>query len=215
MAPPEQTKNDPGRERLGSPTSQLPSTGQHSREHSGSSSVGELLSGKTKTGNKRSSVDRYTHFYTSGESSDEAPRLPSPVRPRTETLDEIETNRFIEEVVEEPLRQFAPGPNERLRTPVTEQRYPGRPGGKIEQIRSQYDNPTLDNMDEKETGSAARNEQPPPDENSIADEEFVTGFPLVCLVIGLMLAVFLISIDRTIISTVSEKCKPFPVPDLC
>jgi MFS family permease len=33
------------------------------------------------------------------------------------------------------------------------------------------------------------------------DEEFVTGIPLACLIIGLMFAVFLISIDRTIIST--------------
>ncbi|GAB1310999.1 Major facilitator superfamily domain-containing protein [Madurella fahalii] len=33
------------------------------------------------------------------------------------------------------------------------------------------------------------------------DDGFITGFPLVCLMVGLMLAVFLISLDRTIIST--------------
>jgi hypothetical protein len=35
-------------------------------------------------------------------------------------------------------------------------------------------------------------------------DEFVMGFPLACLVAGLMLAVFLISLDRTIVSTVSR-----------
>ena len=46
---------------------------------------------------------------------------------------------------------------------------------------------------------AAGNEKTP--EN---DEEngFVTGFPLTCLFVGLMLGVFLVSLDRTIISTV-------------
>lgn len=36
-----------------------------------------------------------------------------------------------------------------------------------------------------------------------AQSEFATGFPLVCLMVGLMVAQFLVSIDRTIISTVS------------
>lgn len=43
-----------------------------------------------------------------------------------------------------------------------------------------------------------------------ADDEagYVTGFPLACIVVGLMLAVFLISLDRTIISTVSRDGPP-------
>lgn len=36
----------------------------------------------------------------------------------------------------------------------------------------------------------------------LPESQYITGFPLLCLIIGLMLAVFLISIDRTIISTV-------------
>lgn len=36
----------------------------------------------------------------------------------------------------------------------------------------------------------------------LEEDDFVTGFPLVCLMAGLMIAQFLISIDRTIISTV-------------
>jgi hypothetical protein len=43
---------------------------------------------------------------------------------------------------------------------------------------------------------------------SDAEPEFLTGFPLVCLTIGLMLAQFLVSIDRTIISTVSREERP-------
>jgi hypothetical protein len=36
------------------------------------------------------------------------------------------------------------------------------------------------------------------------ESDFITGFPLACLVAGLMVAQFLVSIDRTIISTVSR-----------
>jgi hypothetical protein len=52
-------------------------------------------------------------------------------------------------------------------------------------------------------------EEPPSDESrrsSTADKEeegFLSGWPLTLLVVGLCLAVFLISIDRTIITTVS------------
>ena len=38
------------------------------------------------------------------------------------------------------------------------------------------------------------------------ESQYITGFPLLCLIVGLMLAVFLISIDRTIISTVCDMC---------
>lgn len=42
-----------------------------------------------------------------------------------------------------------------------------------------------------------------PESASVPGEErFIKGFPLICLTVGLMLAVFLISLDRTIISTV-------------
>ena len=40
------------------------------------------------------------------------------------------------------------------------------------------------------------------EELPLPESQYITGFPLLCLIIGLMLAVFLISIDRTIISTV-------------
>jgi hypothetical protein len=54
-------------------------------------------------------------------------------------------------------------------------------------------------------GSFRGSETEPPITTPLTEEqpEFVTGFPLVCLLVGLMVAQFLVSIDRTIISTVS------------
>lgn len=50
-----------------------------------------------------------------------------------------------------------------------------------------------------------------PNESPIPEQPgFVTGLPLACLMTGLMLAQFLISIDRTIISTVRQTPPPTP-----
>jgi hypothetical protein len=58
--------------------------------------------------------------------------------------------------------------------------------------------------------------EPGPEGESVSDDEtrFIKGFRLVCLMIGLMLAVFLISIDRTIISTVSPDPQHFSCIEL-
>lgn len=55
-------------------------------------------------------------------------------------------------------------------------------------------------------GDPASEPETTADENS-----FITGVPLVCLMVGLMLAMFLISLDRTIISTVRRCTAPPPL----
>ncbi|KAM7191797.1 hypothetical protein V8F20_009160 [Naviculisporaceae sp. PSN 640] len=82
-----------------------------------------------------------------------------------------------------------------------DQRHPGKPDAKIHMSTRQ---PSVDSRFGEMLSTP---DLPSVDPNSLtgqgnpSDDEHVTGFPLLCLIIGLMLAVFLISIDRTIIST--------------
>jgi hypothetical protein len=75
------------------------------------------------------------------------------------------------------------------------------------------DTSSVSKMDGPSPGQAGNNKlsQLEIDETPINDalrpddqSDFATGFPLACLMIGLMVAQFLVSIDRTIISTVSR-----------
>jgi hypothetical protein len=61
-----------------------------------------------------------------------------------------------------------------------------------------------DKSSQPEIHETAINDALRPDDQS----DFATGFPLVCLMIGIMVAQFLVSIDRTIISTVSRRTRP-------
>ncbi|KAI5863003.1 MFS general substrate transporter [Durotheca rogersii] len=86
-------------------------------------------------------------------------------------------------------------PPRRLGTPVSEQRHPGKPGIKISKSSQPYE-PEIS----EDSGESSR-------ESSInsraggTDGELLKGLPLILLIIGLSLVVFLISIDRTIITT--------------
>jgi hypothetical protein len=73
--------------------------------------------------------------------------------------------------------------------------------------------PSVSKMDGPSPGQAGNDKlsQLEIDETAINDalrldagSDFATGFPLACLMTGLMVAQFLVSIDRTIISTVSQ-----------
>jgi hypothetical protein len=60
-----------------------------------------------------------------------------------------------------------------------------------------------DKSGQLEVNETAINDALRPDDQS----DFATGFPLACLMIGIMVAQFLVSIDRTIISTVSRRTR--------
>ncbi|KAI1774592.1 MFS general substrate transporter [Hypoxylon cercidicola] len=83
-------------------------------------------------------------------------------------------------------------PKRQLVTPVSEQRHPGKPGVRLSRTQMPYE----PSMQESDKGS-----QPSSDGESVNKNEFLQGIPLLLLTIGLSLVVFLISIDRTIITT--------------
>ncbi len=84
---------------------------------------------------------------------------------------------------------------------MEEQRHPGKPDAKYHWSTRQID-PLPFEMEKKEDVPIETHEDAPPP--AVEEEVFATGIPLICLVAGLMFAVFLISIDRTIISTVRK-----------
>ncbi|KAI8624124.1 MFS general substrate transporter [Xylariaceae sp. FL1651] len=82
-------------------------------------------------------------------------------------------------------------------TPTAEQRHPGKPGVRL----SNFHRPFEPDINEKQEDDWGLNTPTMAAKNAPADEVFVTGLPLILLIIGLSLVVFLISIDRTIITT--------------
>lgn len=121
----------------------------------------------------------------------------------------------MEDVLGGSLRHLASAPptptdsitkSGRPTTPMREQRHPRNPGAKAHQSTRQVDLDSLATPQETENKAEAdvtqrRRDPGPPND---AEADFITGIPLMFLMVGLMLAVFLISIDRTIISTVRE-----------
>ncbi|KAI1656968.1 MFS general substrate transporter [Daldinia decipiens] len=86
-------------------------------------------------------------------------------------------------------------PKERLVTPVGEQRHPGKPGLQFCKTSRPY-------KPEPQGDSDGRSERSSVTITEAADQnQFLQGIPLLLLIIGLSLVVFLISIDRTIITT--------------
>ncbi|KAI4861503.1 MFS general substrate transporter [Hypoxylon rubiginosum] len=83
-------------------------------------------------------------------------------------------------------------PKRQLVTPVSEQRHPGKPGVRLSRTQKPYE-PSVQESD--------RESQPSSAGQSVDNGDFLQGLPLLLLTIGLSLVVFLISIDRTIITT--------------
>lgn len=86
-------------------------------------------------------------------------------------------------------------PKNQLVTPVEEQRHPGKPAVKTQEPETQEGDEQSQQLPATEGESATAN-------------QFLHGIPLLLLTIGLSLVVFLISIDRTIITTVSTSLLP-------
>ena len=116
-------------------------------------------------------------------------------------------NSMIEDVLGGPLRHLGRPASQssltaqrnrrsRVLTPIAEQRHPGKEGLKISKFTRTFE-PDLREEDE----STVEDSQMSTEKGS-ADEGFLSGWPLSVLIVGLCLAVFLISIDRTIITTV-------------
>ncbi|KZL70660.1 major facilitator superfamily transporter [Colletotrichum incanum] len=136
-----------------------------------------------------------------------------------------ETASIMSSIFATPLRHLASNPSlkgslstgappstEQRITPVTEQRHPGKAGARI----SRFTRPFEPDIDEEDDGSNYRRQlsqletlkaekrdsalAKPADEK---DEkvEWVEGWPLTFLLLGLCLVVFLISVDRTILTT--------------
>jgi hypothetical protein len=182
----------------------------------------------------RNQIDRY-HKEESGDHIPWSPpqnsstqhlnplqRHTAPGRSHTDTI--VENHKYpadmMEEVLGGPLRHLASAPallmlssgisgqRRPTLTPMEEQRHPGKPDAGCRQSTT----PAL-------PFSAETDMEKPPElihteaEAPITiddDDTFVTGIPLTCLIVGLMFAVFLISVDRTIISTVRQT----PIPRL-
>ncbi|KAI0380193.1 MFS general substrate transporter [Hypomontagnella monticulosa] len=86
-------------------------------------------------------------------------------------------------------------PKRQLVTPVEEQRHPGKPG--VQFTNAQPYKPDLaEDSDEQSQQSSTTTVA-----EGVSDNQFLQGIPLILLIIGLSLVVFLISIDRTIITT--------------
>ncbi|KAK4205375.1 major facilitator superfamily domain-containing protein [Triangularia verruculosa] len=134
---------------------------------------------------------------------------PPPIRTQAEMSD-VRRSMLIEEVLGG-LRQLAVSPTPMSPTglrrkysiPMIEQRHPGKPEARINRSTRLWELPRYDEALDLRM--------------SVSPEEaprYVTGFPLVCLMVGLMCAVFLISIGRTIISTaipnITEEFKSTP-----
>ncbi|KAI1650071.1 MFS general substrate transporter [Daldinia loculata] len=86
-------------------------------------------------------------------------------------------------------------PKERLVTPVGEQRHPGKPGLQFRKTSRPYElEPQVDSDRRSQRSSVTVAE-------AADQDQFLQGIPLLLLTIGLSLVVFLISIDRTIITT--------------
>lgn len=116
-------------------------------------------------------------------------------------------NSMIEDVLGGPLRHLGrPASHQSLKTqvnrrsrvltPIAEQRHPGKEGLKISRFTRNFD-PDLEEEHDSSTDDSHMSI-----EKDGADKGFLSGWPLSALIVGLCLAVFLISIDRTIITTV-------------
>ncbi|KAI1414042.1 MFS general substrate transporter [Hypoxylon sp. FL1857] len=89
-------------------------------------------------------------------------------------------------------------PKHQLVTPVEEQRHPGKPGVRL----SRNSRPFIPEIKEEGGGDELQSPRPSVTEVENADKnDFLQGIPLYLLIVGLSLVVFLISIDRTIITT--------------
>ncbi|KAI2471333.1 MFS general substrate transporter [Annulohypoxylon bovei var. microspora] len=95
------------------------------------------------------------------------------------------------------IASFPPG--RQLVTPVEEQRHPGKPGVQTSNSSKSFDLDILDinGQSDEQSQQTSTTEVENVDQNQF----FLQGIPLILLTIGLSLVVFLISIDRTIITT--------------
>jgi hypothetical protein len=86
-----------------------------------------------------------------------------------------------------------------IMTPIVEQRRPGKEGARLSRCTQDWDPNAVQESDSVELQTAG---------DTTSDEEdavFLSGLPLLLLIMGLCLVVSLISIDRTIITTVSAQ----------
>ncbi|KAI1392888.1 MFS general substrate transporter [Hypoxylon trugodes] len=86
-------------------------------------------------------------------------------------------------------------PKNQLVTPVSEQRHPGKPGARISKSSKLYEPDIPEGSDEQSQQTSTS------EGDNAENDGFLKGIPLILLTIGLSLVVFLISIDRTIITT--------------
>lgn len=85
-------------------------------------------------------------------------------------------------------------------TPISEQRHPGKAGARLSRHTIPWEPSLEDNQDEDRVDKSLRDAL---DKTQSGNNE-ITGLSLGFLITGLSLVVFLISIDRTIITTVSN-----------
>ncbi|KAI1106159.1 MFS general substrate transporter [Jackrogersella minutella] len=103
--------------------------------------------------------------------------------------------RHLATVRTDATRRASYPPGRQSLTPVEEQRHPGKPGLQLSSNSRTFE-------PEKKEESDEQSQQTSTTEVEKADDnQFLQGIPLLSLTIGLSLVVFLISIDRTIITT--------------
>lgn len=89
---------------------------------------------------------------------------------------------------------------QRALTPIYEQRHPGKEGARLSRHTRDWSPGVADEVEEAERNGKLRKAAAAAED----DGAYLQGLPLGLLVLGLCLVVFLISIDRTIITTVRE-----------
>jgi len=159
--------------------------------------------------------------HLSAEGLDPTHRQQHPGRSHTDTI--VENHKYpadmMEQVLGGPLRHLSSAPallmlssglgskRSPTSTPMEEQRYSGKPD---EGPREPSKQAKRFSFVETRRKSSEVIQSEPKAPIIPQDDQFITGVPLTCLVVGLMFAVFLISIDRTIISTVRQIAPPQP-----
>lgn len=96
------------------------------------------------------------------------------------------------------LRAYANQRRPGLYTPTYEQRHPGKEGARLTRLTRPW-SPDLDNKANRKSRISLRAVK-----TETTEDGYLKGLPLGLLVLGLCMVVFLISIDRTIITTVSR-----------
>ncbi|CAJ2500196.1 Uu.00g030490.m01.CDS01 [Anthostomella pinea] len=183
----------------------------HQREHSTAST--QTLTNNFNTNNYK----EYDGGAATPKEVDAAPRRSNTSDPRRSNTSDFDRSTILADllIASAPrLRHIASFPSRpsaetsasrtQLVTPASEQRHPGKPGVRLARLQRPYEPNIPEEEDGGDWGQDRPGEATETTEEGAAgggDDGHLQGLALILLVIGLSMVVFLISIDRTIITT--------------